>query len=506
MYLAWTNGERDEDIWPSHEVYATSEDGEHWTKPQELFPQGVSTSLRMYFFCAPNGRMLTVAGLRVGTEKLDEAKKGGLVVREILADHTLGPVYTLTPPPEGTAAMKPMPSFETSGDAGFVEACRQLLENHTFREQQDFGTLLGKERMAAYETKGGQDKDFGRAMCFYYRKDGTLVGVGKKAFVILSKDNGKTWTEPVQAKSIVTGNAKVWVQQTTDGRYMMLYNPHPSYRFPLVCLSSDDGITFKDMRLINGDVPLQRYAGVNRTPGDQYMRGVSIFANDGSRKDKDAFVAYSANKEDIWVSQIPIPLKLAETGPVEDRFEGADPLANWNVFSPLWASVTVGEGPGGMKGIQLQDGDPYDFAKVVRVFAESASPKVTFTIVPETAGVLEVELRPGFGVVHPVRLVLSADGKLEAQGKQAVELGSLEVGKEATIAITAYCAAGRYTVSVNGHAGVEVAFAEAAGTLGQLEFRTGPSRAMPARASKTVEDDKPLAHPARFLVSDVRVR
>src|SRR5262245_7967537 len=26
LYVAWTNGEKDEDVWPAHEVYSTSDD------------------------------------------------------------------------------------------------------------------------------------------------------------------------------------------------------------------------------------------------------------------------------------------------------------------------------------------------------------------------------------------------------------------------------------------------------------------------------------------------
>ncbi len=117
FYLAWTNGEKDEDVWPAHEVFATSEDGVHWSKPGELFPQGVSTSLRMYWFHAPNGRMLTVAGLRTGTEKLQEAAKGGVVVREVLGDGGLGPVFTLIGPPGGAGrAMVQKPEYRAASD------------------------------------------------------------------------------------------------------------------------------------------------------------------------------------------------------------------------------------------------------------------------------------------------------------------------------------------------------------------------------------------------------
>src|SRR4249919_909930 len=95
LYVGWNSCERDEDVWPSRELYSTSVDGVTWEDPAELFPQGVSTALRMYFFVAPNGRMLAIAGLRTSRENVEENKKAGLVVREIREDHTLGEVFVL---------------------------------------------------------------------------------------------------------------------------------------------------------------------------------------------------------------------------------------------------------------------------------------------------------------------------------------------------------------------------------------------------------------------------
>src|SRR5579862_5985598 len=61
LYVGWNSCEKDEDVWPSRELFSTSIDGMDWTSPQELFPQGVSTPLRMYFFRASNGPMLAIA-------------------------------------------------------------------------------------------------------------------------------------------------------------------------------------------------------------------------------------------------------------------------------------------------------------------------------------------------------------------------------------------------------------------------------------------------------------
>jgi len=63
-----------------------------------MFPQGVSTPLRIYFFRGDNDRILVIAGLRTSTQDTSEEEKGGLVVRELRPDHTLGEIYILQVP------------------------------------------------------------------------------------------------------------------------------------------------------------------------------------------------------------------------------------------------------------------------------------------------------------------------------------------------------------------------------------------------------------------------
>ena len=42
LYVGWNSCERDEDSWPSRELYSSSTNGKEWAKPAEMFPQGVS--------------------------------------------------------------------------------------------------------------------------------------------------------------------------------------------------------------------------------------------------------------------------------------------------------------------------------------------------------------------------------------------------------------------------------------------------------------------------------
>src|SRR5436190_7866578 len=111
LYVAWNSCERDEDVWPSRELYSTSIDGAAWSDPAELFPQGTSTCLRMYFYHASNDRMLAIAGQRTNRSDTDEDTKGGLVVREILASHELGAIFILR---NLAARGVSLPMFDTS--------------------------------------------------------------------------------------------------------------------------------------------------------------------------------------------------------------------------------------------------------------------------------------------------------------------------------------------------------------------------------------------------------
>jgi hypothetical protein len=312
LYVGWNSCEKDEDTWPSRELLSTSTDGEHWSPPFEMFPEGVSTPLRMYFFHAPNGRMLVIAGLRINRERTSERTKGPLVVREIHADHTLGRVFTLRPPEQPVENQAPL--FNTSLDSGFAEACRQLLANRLFLEQQDYGTLLPPSQRMKWHTLSNWKADqwtlnaaeeFGKAMCFFRRADGTLVAIGKKRWVTLSRDNARTWSQPVRPTTLITNMGKVWGQRMPSGRYILAYNPHLELRYPLIVVTSDDGITFSNMRTLHGEIPGVRYPGRAKSRGTSYMRGLSFWANDGSRPNDPVWIVYSMNKEEIWINSLP---------------------------------------------------------------------------------------------------------------------------------------------------------------------------------------------------------
>jgi hypothetical protein len=353
----------------------------------------------MYFFLALNGRMLAIAGLRTSTEDVEENKKAGLVVREIRDDHTLGDVFVLQ---QSGSSISNLPEFQISNDGEFVNACRCLLANRIFLEQQDRGRLLGDRRMKwhdafawpAGKVPGDSDKWVcGKAFSFFTQPDGTRIGLCKMGYVTTSTDNGENWSMPIVPPTLVTGKAKVWSQQTSDGRYALVYNPSRKNRYPIIVVTSDDGVHFRDMRIVQGELPVQRYAGKFRSIGPQYVRGISEWSNDGSRNEKVMWLVYSMSKEDIWVSRVPLPVKADET---REAIEGLD---DWNLYVPKWASAQISGDE-----MRMENRDPHDYVRATRVFRESKRVKVSFELFVEQlpAGWLEFEVLSKFGSLRPV--------------------------------------------------------------------------------------------------------
>jgi hypothetical protein len=453
LYAAWSSGERDEDVWPWREVYSTSANGVTWSPPAELFPQGVSNPLRMHFFLAPNGRMLAIAGLRRDETKLTDTNRDTLVVREISADYTLGPYYALLAPTSVTS-----PDFYTnSADKGFVEACDALLANRPFLEQQDYGALLGARRMKWHDTNDKNTKL--KAMAFFHRKDGALVGICKNGWVTVSTNDGDSWSQPVIPPSLVTGTGKVWGQRTSDGRYALIYNPDKKNRYPLVMVTSDDGVTFGDMRVVHGELPPQRYVGEHKNVGPQYVRGISEWSNDGTWKDNAMWVVYSVNKEDIWASRIPLTT-IPDT---------------WNTYSPLWAPVSVTK-----DGVNLTDRDPNDYCRAVRLFPPKEKVTVSFDVTGTKNGdaPLVVTLFSGACSRSAPTWGLAAKGFL---------------GDKLSCRIEADATKHRYSLYLrNKPLATNVPLTDSVTNFTGVSFSTGPARPVIDRATSSVTNDVPL--------------
>jgi len=501
LYGVWDMTHVGEDNPPVRVVYATSDDGFNWTEPKDLYPFNKAYNSRFYFFHSSNDRMLVFASGWYPTDNVAEDRKDRLYVREITADHKLGEIYTLIKPAPGHP-----PAYTQSKDPGFLQACREALNNKPLLEQADYGILLGDKKMKWHEGKnwpggkipsiGGDLWIFGKSMCFFHRKDGTLVGTCKMGWVTQSRDEGETWSFPTIPRGIKGGGGKLWAQATPDGRYTMIYIPQDDHRYPMAITTSDDGITFRDMRVIHGEVPPQRYEGRAKPLGPQYLRGVSEWGGDGSRNEKDCiWTIYSVNKEDIWVSRVPLPIIAEAKEHADDNFDriAAGPrVPEWNTYSPLWAPVSIAS-DGKNHYLQLEDREPTDYARAIRTFPVSKTVNVSFRVAAGQTdrGRLEVELLGELGI-RPVRIVVS-DHVTRAD-------------EWLTYKIKADCAAGKYSVAVNGRDVVtDAAFAEPSSMVYALSFRTGKFRGNPkGRARRDIPNSEEPLEKVVYRVDDVK--
>lgn len=491
LYVGWNTCLKDEDLWPSRELLSVSDDGVDWSAPVEMFPQGVSTPLRMYFFLAPSGRMLIIAGLRPDESETKEDNKRGLVVRELRSDHTLGEVFTLQP--QGTVTRGPM--FDTSADPGFVEACRALLADRVYLEQQDRGKLLGDRGMKWHDathwpggvlpgTKDGEENvkwTFGKALSFFDRPPtgstvAAIVGLCKMGWTTVSTDRGNTWSAPVVPATFITGKAKVFAQNHPDGSISLTYNPTTSQRYPLAIVRSQDGVNFDAMRIVQGELPRQRYEGRFRSIGPQYVRGLSKWSDDGSRPDRAGctWLVYSMNKEDIWVSRVPLPIR-------------PDAAPAWSVYRPKWSQVhRDGE------AITLSCSDPYDYASATLCFGSrgKASLAISLTTDAVPRDRISLDLHSTFGPARTVQITFLPGGTIELNEQHA---GHFAVGTPLSLRIEVDCEAQRVLLSVDDDSPVtQLPTLGAPEDVHRLTIRTGAHRNVGGKNPVDAGSDVPV--------------
>jgi len=470
-------------------LLVTSADGINWPEPVVIFPvKRVSSGdllmhQRMGFHVAFNGRLLVLAFYSEQGDPNNGKSGVGRVVREIYADGSLGPIYFIRYNTHNgwNEGNTPYPLYTASPDQGFKDACNNLLANKLVTQQ-----WYEEDRSpdGFYVLKASGDFEC-KAPSFWHRADGTVVGIWKDAYAALSSNEGQSWSKPVKLPTIAANGSKYWGQPTEDGRYAFVYNPQAQsdddpYRYPLAVITSDDGILFDNMLCIQGEMPPPRFEGRGKDVGPQYVRGIEEW--NGDPPGNDMWVEYSVNKEDMWVSRVPVPIRHKVDERVNDNFDdmaAGGVVTDWNIYSPRWAPVRVVNSDGG-KCLQLRDESPYDYAKAVRVFPEAAEEvTVDFKVLAfqNNTGQLEIEVVDLQGR-RPVRMVFNTSGKIVAQnGGSTVEVESYQADTWYTVKIFADLQTQKYDLSVNGSDVLEGAsFAESVTSVERLEFRTGRYR------------------------------
>lgn len=496
FYVEYLSDEKGESIPPGQTLLLSSADGYTWDKPVLLFPPykipdgtvkeghpGVAKDLmavmhqRMGFYVSKSKKLLALGYYGICLDAKDDPNDGkgiGRVVREILPDGKFGPIYFIRYNKKWNKDNTSYPFYTTSKDKGFVAACNELLGTPLMMQQWN-------EEADRDDPLVPLQKQY-KAFCYYHLPDGRVVGLWKNALTSMSKDEGRTWGTVARAPGFVNSNAKIWGQRTADGQFATVYNPS-EYRWPLALSVSRDGIDYTNLLLVNGEITPMRYGGNYKSYGPQYVRGIE--EGNGTPPDSNLWVTYSMNKEDIWVSVIPVPVVDKAPAHVNDVFPDLDPvtaLKDWNIYSPRWAPVSIGVASlNGERQLVLEDKDPFDYGKAERLFPASSKLSVSFTVkaAQNDHGSLHVELQDGKGTPG-IRLGFDADSVFKAKaGARFKNFMKYSPDSVYNVRLTINTTNRFYTINVNGKDVLTSLLFAPVDKLERIVFRTGEPRHFP---------------------------
>ena len=496
FYVHYLCDPKDEHVPPSHTMYQTSKDGYTWSQPQMLFPElqvpegftkpnrkEIAHNLiaimhqRVGWYTSKSGQLFAIGNYGVAFDKKDDPNDGngiGRVIREVKKDGTLGPIYFIyqntsyTSHTSKTRSSSAFPLY-TKADKATKTACEEILANPRYRMQW-------VEEADRNDPLIPLHKEY-KAYCDYTLPDGQIAALWKHALTSTSADGGLTWAQPVErAKGFVNSNAKIWGQRLTDGSYATVYNPS-EYRWPLAISLSKDGYEYTTLHLVQGEVPPMRYGGNYKSYGPQYVRGIQ--EGNGVPKDSDLWVTYSMNKEDMWVSHIPVPVQTeahSHADSTEFTVSKVSDLATWNIYSPVYAPVSLQDG-----WLTMSDSDPFDYARVERKIPATKELSVEFRVLPKQndRGLLQIEFLDQHGTACS-RIELTDEGIVRCKGGARYgNLGKYHANEALRMRCVLSVSKRMIEVYINGKKAGQRMFFAPVESIERIMFRTGAERRFP---------------------------
>ena len=509
FYLEYLSNPVGEHVPPGRTLLQTSKDGYNWTNPVVIFApyklingtvkEGRTDSAkntfavmhqRIGFYTSKNKSLFALGYYGIVLGQKDDPNDGngiGRVIREIKTDGAFGTIYFLRYNHGFNEKNTSYPFYKSSKDKNLITAGDEILATPLLMQQM-------VEEADRNDPLISLQKDF-KAFNYYHLPNGNAVGFWKYALTSITKNEGKTWQYgPLRAPGFVNANAKIWGQKTSDKKYATVYNPS-EFRWPLAVSVSDDGLNYKNLLLINGEITSLRYGGAYKSYGPQYVRGIQEM--DGVVPGGNMWVVYSMNKEDIWISEIPVPVKDKITTDVNDVFadkRDGEELKEWNLFSPLWCKTQI-ERIAEKKVLTLHDSDPFDYAKAERIFPGAKRTTVEFSVTAQqNYGTLEIEMVDAKGTPC-LRLMLDSTGNiLTKQGYRNKSIGKYAVGELLNIKIELNTSTRFYSVTINNNKpSSNLCFAPVE-SVDRIVFRTGATRHFPDADTPTDQNyDLPKA-------------
>lgn len=520
FYLEYLSNPRDEHTGAGQSFLVTSDDGRNWDIPKVVFPpvrvkagryacasgdvievpeeKDAFMHQRMGFYHTKDDRLL-VSGFYGHTPHHDLCPWNqygiGRVVREVFSDGGLGEIYFIRYLDYSGHTQKtlPFPVYTECPDKRFVACCDELLSDRLVTQQwrEEHGTRDTSIGFPLFATDPNgdmpQNTPFEKAssFCFYHISEQSVIGLWKQGIVGRSDDGGKNWRIEY-APSFATSGAKSWGQKTADGRYAIAYinSLASEHRYPLVVVTSDDGVRFSDMACVFGELPPRRYDGIYKDFGPQYIRGIG----EGHKEyPKDAlWLCHSVNKEDIAVTRVPLPIKRRVSEHICDTFEESvgSFIKDWNIYSTKWSPITAVLLHNDTPCMRIADKDPLDYARAMRIFKKSRQVRVSLSFMSACRYEenLEFEITDEKGI--PACRVILSDARISVRyGSNVLE--AFRVPPHAlwhTLCFEIDCANNEYTVFLNGNAFVTDGtkrLVNKVNTVERLIIRTKPRRYLP---------------------------
>ncbi len=474
FYIDYLSDPVSEHLPPSQTLISWSDNGAQWSKPTVLFPAMEAPSSpyigpnadeltketiscvmhqRVSFYVTNNNRLLATGFYGIAPNHGIAPNNGygvGRVVREIYSDNTFSNIYFLRFNEAGgynSDNTDMFPHFRESSNEGFIAACEELLADHLFTQQ-----MWEEERLnTEWFTQPGAE-----ALSYYTLPNGDILGFYKNSIVTKSTDNGQTWSEKEVDYSLETSTGKVWAQKTGDGKYALCYNPttDSAHRWPIAVTVSENGQDFDNLFAITPEVSPHKYAGLYKNLGPQYIRG--ICEGNPLPDNKSLWLAYTVNKEDVWVSYTPVPISGETDDYVHTDFGNMQPgpfIEGWNIYSPIWSPVEITASPTerGRHALCLSDEDPYDRARAMKSFKKSEMIKIETRVYLDGChekSNFTIEVMDSDGHV-PVRLYFKSNGDIVVKnGGRYSPFGSCQQKEWLDIAITANCLTNTFTITL----------------------------------------------------------
>lgn len=131
--------------------------------------------------------------------------------------------------------------------------------------------------------------------------------------------------------------------------------------------------------------------------GAEYVRGIAEC--NGNSPGNNLWVVYSVNKEDLWISRVPIPAEEIVSANIEESFENipvGEVPEGWDIYQPSWTTIATAAHKGNHY-LHIRDEEPYDYAKAVKVFPESKQLSIAFTLLVLQDSPVEIDVLDRYG-------------------------------------------------------------------------------------------------------------